>query len=306
MTFLADDAVDRRRLKRRLSAWRAVAIAAVAAAAVFAVGEVTDGFTGRHIARVTIKGTITEDRDRDKKIRKLAENRLVRAVIVHIDSPGGTVVGGERLYRTLRKLGEKRPVVAVMGTTATSAGYMVALGAERLVAGSGSVTGSVGVVMQTTEVTKLLDTIGVTAEAIKSGALKAVPSPLEKLTPAGRQATQTVVDDIHAMFVDMVVERRKLAPEHAREIADGRVFTGRQAVAKGLVDELGGEEEALAWLKKQHGVDDKLPIEDVDIDEPVGTLDLFARAVASWALAGKTLVSERLTLDGLVSVWHPQ
>ncbi len=306
MTFLADDAVDRRRLKRRLSAWRAVAIAAVAAAAAIAAGEATDGFTGRHIARVTIKGTITEDRDRDKKIRKLAENRLVRAVIVHIDSPGGTVVGGERLYRTLRKLGEKRPVVAVMGTTATSAGYMVALGAERLVAGSGSVTGSVGVVMQTTEVTKLLDTIGVTAEAIKSGALKAVPSPLEKLTPEGRKATQTVVDDIHTMFVDMVVERRKLAPEEAREIADGRVFTGRQAVAKGLVDELGGEEEALAWLKKQHGVDDKLPIEDVDIDEPVGTLDLFARAVASWALAGKTLVSERLTLDGLISVWHPQ
>ncbi|MCK6451830.1 MAG: signal peptide peptidase SppA [Alphaproteobacteria bacterium] len=306
MTFLADDAVDRRRLKRRLSAWRAVAIVAVAAAVIVGVGEATGGFTGRHVARVTIKGTITEDRERDEKIKKLAENRRVRAVIVHIDSPGGTVVGGERLYRTLRKLAEKRPVVAVMGTTATSAGYMVALGADRLVAGSGSVTGSIGVVMQTTEVTRLLETIGVSAEAIKSGALKAVPSPFEKLTPEGRKATQSVVDDVHAMFVDMVAERREMDRDQAKEIADGRVYTGRQAVEKGLVDEVGGEEEARAWLKKRHGIDDKLPVEDVDIDEPSSAMGIFTRAVAHWALAGKTLVSERLTLDGLISVWHPQ
>jgi len=306
MTFAADDAVDRRRLKRRLSAWRAVAIVAVAVAVAAGIGRMTGGITGKHIARVTIKGTITEDLERDRTIKELADSRLVKAVIVHVDSPGGTVVGGERLYRTLRKLAEKRPVVTVMGTTATSAGYMVALGADRVVASHGSVTGSIGVIMQTTDLTKLLETIGVTAEAIKSGALKGVPSPLEKLTPEARRATQAVVDDIYRMFVDLVVERRKMGRDAARDIADGRVYTGRQAVDNGLVDELGGEDEALAWLKKEHGVDDKLPIEDVDIDPPVSAAGIFGRAMARWALGGKMLVSERLTLDGLVSVWHPQ
>jgi protease IV len=306
MTFASDDAVDRRRLKRRLSAWRAVAIVAVAVTAGVIVAKATGGVTGKHIARVAIKGTITEDLERDKTIKDLADDRLVKAVIVHIDSPGGTVVGGERLYRTLRKLGEERPVVAVMGTTATSAGYMVALAADHVVASSGSVTGSIGVLMQTTEVTKLLETLGITSDAIKSGALKAVPSPFEKLTPEGRKATQAVVDDIYGMFVDMVVERRKLGPDAARGIADGRIYTGRQAVDNGLVDALGGEDEALAWLKKEHGVDDKLPVEDVDIDKPSTAMGVFGRAMARWALGGKMLVSERLTLDGLISVWHPQ
>jgi protease IV len=306
MTFASDDAVDRRRLKRRLSAWRAVAIVAVAVAVGVVAVKATGGVTGKYIARVAIKGTITEDLERDKTIKDLADDRLVKAVIVHIDSPGGTVVGGERLYRTLRKLAEERPVVAVMGTTATSAGYMVALAADHVVASSGSVTGSIGVLMQTTEVTKLLETLGITSDAIKSGALKAVPSPFEKLTPEGRKATQAVVDDIYGMFVDMVVERRKLKPETARDIADGRIYTGRQAVDNGLVDTLGGEDEALAWLKKEHSVDDKLPVEDIDIDKPSSTMGLFGRAMVRWALGGKMLVSERLTLDGLISVWHPQ
>lgn len=305
MTFAADHAIDRRRLKRRLSAWRIVAILAIAALAIGAVMRAGGVTLGKHVARVTIKGVIVNDLERDRAIADLADERRVRAVIVHLDTPGGTVVGGERLYRTLRKLAEKKPVVAVMGTTATSAGYMVALGADRMVADQGSITGSIGVIMQTTDLSKLLETLGIGTEAIKSGALKGQPSPFEPLTPEARKASKEVVDDTYAMFLDMVVERRKLPREEARALADGRIYTGRQALEKGLVDELGGEEAARAWLKKERGIDDKLPAEDVDLDTAKGGMFGLDRVMA-WIMGGKTLLSERLTLDGLVSVWHPQ
>ncbi len=305
MTFAADHAIDRRRLKRRLSAWRIVAVLALAALAVTAVARATGFQIGKHVARVTIKGVIVNDLERDRTIADLAEDKKVRAVIVHLDTPGGTVVGGERLYRALRKVAESKPVVAVMGTTATSAGYMVALGADRMVADQGSITGSIGVIMQTTDLSKLLETLGIGTEAIRSGALKGVPSPFEKLTPEARQASKSVVDDTHAMFVEMVVERRKLPRDAVQGLADGRIYTGRQALEKGLVDELGGEDAARSWLKKARGIDEKLPAYDVDLETSRSGLIGLDRIMA-WVTGGKTLLSERLTLDGLVSVWHPQ
>jgi len=305
MTFAADHAIDRRRLKRRLSTWRIVAILALVALGLALVLRASGVTLGKHVARVTIKGVIVNDLERDRAIADLADDKQVRAVIVHLDTPGGTVVGGERLYRTLRKLTEKKPVVAVMGTTATSAGYMVALGADRMVADQGSITGSIGVIMQTTDVSKLLETLGIGTEAIKSGALKGQPSPFEPMTPEARKASKEVVDDTYAMFLDLVVERRKLSRDAAKALADGRIYTGRQALEKGLVDELGGEDAARAWLKKERGIDDKLPAEDVDLETAKGGAFGLDRAM-SWIMGGKTLLSERLTLDGLVSVWHPQ
>ncbi|MCC6467202.1 MAG: signal peptide peptidase SppA [Alphaproteobacteria bacterium] len=305
MTFAADHAIDRRRLKRRLSAWRIVAILAIAGLAIAGIGRATGVVPGKHVARLVIKGVIVSDLERDRTIADLADDKQVRAVIVHLDTPGGTVVGGERLYRVLRKLSEKKPVVAVMGTTATSAGYMVALGADHMVAGQGSVTGSIGVIMQTADVTKLLETLGIGTEAIKSGALKGQPSPFERMTPEAREASKQVVDDIQGMFVDLVVERRNLSRDVVKVLADGRVYTGRQALEKGLVDELGGEETARSWLKKERGIDEKLPARDVDLDTSTRGLLGLDRAM-SWIMSGKTLLSERLTLDGLVSVWHPQ
>jgi len=306
MTLASDHAIDRRRLKRRLSAWRVVAVLALAALAAAAVGRSAGVLPTAHVARITIKGTIVHDQERDRAIEKLAKSGRVKAVVLHVDSPGGTVVGGERLYGALRKLAEKKPLVTVMGTTATSAGYMVSLAGDHLVAGAGTVTGSIGVLLQTTDLTQLLEKIGVGAEAIKSSALKGVPSPLEKLTGEGRKATKEVVDDIYSMFVEMVAERRKLPAERIRVLADGRVFTGRQALASGLVDAVGGEAEALKWLKAERGVDDKLPVEDVELASAESRLPLLNRLLGAWVAGGKMLLSERLTLDGLVSVWHPE
>jgi protease-4 len=306
MTLASDHAIDRRRLKRRLSAWRVVAVLALAALAAAAVGRSAGVLPTAHVARITIKGMIVHDLERDQAIEKLAKRGRVKAVVLHVDSPGGTVVGGERLYHALRKLAEKKPLVTVMGTTATSAGYMVSLAGDHLVAGAGSVTGSIGVLLQTTDVTQLLEKIGVGAEAIKSSALKGVPSPLEKLTGEGRKATKEVVDDIHGMFVEMVAERRKLPADRIKTLADGRMFTGRQALAGGLVDAVGGEDEARKWLKAERGVDDKLPVEDVELASAESRLPLLNRLLGAWVAGGKMLLSERLTLDGLVSVWHPE
>jgi protease-4 len=304
MALESDQAVDRRRLKRRLSAWRVAAVIAVVALAVVALARyrsVVSPLVSRpHIARLAVDGVITEDADRIKALKELARDSRVRALIVDIDSPGGTVVGSEELFQALRRVAAKKPVVAVMGTLAASGGYMTALGGDHILARQGTITGSIGVIMQTADVTGLLGKLGIKAESIKSAPLKAVPSPFEPLTDEGRAATRAVVLDMYDMFVGMVADRRGLDAEEAKKLADGRIYTGRQAVALKLVDEIGGEEEAKAWLESTRGVPASLPVYDVEIErENAGLLGLVG------GMIGKALFSERLTLDGLVALWHP-
>ena len=194
MPLEPDLLLDRRRLKRQLSFWRILAIGAVVAAVVAAIGRFTGGFDTEFVARFQVDGIITQDAARDLTLQQIADDDNALALIVHINSPGGTVVGGEDLYGALRRVAEDKPVVAVLGTLATSAGYMSAIAAEHIVARKASVTGSIGVLFQTTDVTRLLDSWGIGAEAIKSSPLKAQPSPLEPLSQQGREATRTIVD----------------------------------------------------------------------------------------------------------------
>tara|TARA_R110000868_G_scaffold37241_2_gene131956 strand:- start:924 stop:1838 length:915 start_codon:yes stop_codon:yes gene_type:complete len=302
MAYESDYLVDRRRLKRRLTFWRVAAVVAVIAAVAAAFGRLGDTVVGGDfIARVSIEGIIVQDDRRLRVLRDLSENEAVKAVILRIDSPGGTVVGGETLYRAILDLGAKKPVVAVMDGVAASAAYMTAIAADRLFAREGTLTGSIGVILQTTEVTKLLEMIGVSARSFKSGSLKAVPSPVEPITPEIATATQALIDEMYRMFRDMVLERRNMKPADASRFSDGRIFTGRQALRNGLVDQIGGEEEAIAWLESEKGVPADLTVRRVKIDRNVD--DLFDRLDS---LARKTILSERLTLDGLISVWHPQ
>ncbi len=298
MSLDADQALDRRRLKRRLTFWRIAAVVAVVVAVVAAVGRV--GVGENHVARLVVGGIILDDPWRDDALAGIAEDDNAKALIVRIDSPGGTMVGGEALYTSLRAVAGKKPVVAVMGGTATSAAYMTALGADHILARAGSVTGSIGVIMQTADITGLLEKLGVKPETIKSRPLKAQPNPLEPLTPKAREAARFVVLDLFEMFVDMVQQRRNLPRDEVLALADGRVFTGRQAVANGLVDALGGESDARRWLAETHAIATSLPVRDVEIEHE-GALwrDLITGFV------GKVLFSERLRLDGPISVWHP-
>jgi len=295
---------ERRRLKRSRAFWRGGAIAVAAAALAVFVGRSEFAASYQpYIAELRLAGVIVDDQDLIEALQDTMDSRNAKALVLRIDSPGGTVVGGESFYRTVRAIAADKPVVAVLGEVAASGGYMVAIAADHIVAREGTITGSIGVLMQTTDVTGLLGKLGVSAEAIKSAPLKAVPSPFEPLSEQGRAATQVLIDDMYDMFVGMVAERRNFDRETAVKLADGRVYTGRQAKANGLVDALGGMGEARDWIASK-GVDGDLPLRAIRVwrDEPLlGGLAL--RAVS--AAMGKTYLSERLRLDGLVAVWHP-
>ena len=265
-----------------------------------ALGNVEGLVGGDHVARIDISGIIVDDPWRDDVLSGVAADKRAKALIVRIDSPGGTVVGGEALFHSLRAVAEKMPVIAVMGEMATSAGYMTALAADHIVARSGTLTGSIGVLMQTADVTDLLEKIGVKPETIKSGPLKAQPNPLESFSAEGREAAQSVVKDMYDMFVAMVGERRGMSREEVLTLADGRVFTGRQALATELIDGLGGEDEARLWLEKTHGIATTMAVADLTIEREDGVWRKFIEGTL-----GKALFSERLRLDGLLSLWHP-
>ena len=300
MTLDADQIIDRRRLNRRLTFWRVLGVGALVAAVVAAAGRFDLVGEDDHVARFVIVGIIFDDQAQQDALDGVAENDNAKALLVKIDSPGGTYVGGEALYQTLRRVAKKKPVVALMGTTATSAGYMTALGSDHIVAQASSLTGSIGVIMQTADLTGLLEKLGIKPEVVKSGPLKAQPNPLERFTPEARKATEVVIQDFYDMFVDLVAERRSLPRDKVLALADGRVFSGRQAKEEGLVDSLGSEPEARKWLAETHKIADSLPVKEVKVkheDEPWRDLFNF--------IMGKVLFSERLRLDGVISLWHP-
>ena len=300
MSYDPDALLDRRRLKRRLRIWQGVTLfVALAAVLVFLQSE-GELFREDRIARVYVEGIIVRDDARSQVLSRLAADKSVRGVIVHIDSPGGSVVGGEDLYNGLRDIADKKPVTAVMGTVATSAAYMAGIAADRVWAREGSVTGSIGVILQSANITGLLDRIGVEPVTIKSSELKGTPSPLEPLTKAARAASQEVVLDLYEFFVGIVIERRPLDAATVRVLADGRVYSGRQAVANGLIDAIGGEDDAVSWMVTARNVPEGLPV--VTVKDREDAESVLERIVG---LSGKSLFSNALTLDGLVSLWQP-
>ena len=293
-----DRLLDRRRLKRGVAVWRALAVAALVALVLVAAAPfVFEG--GERVARLWVTGLIEDDPARDRLIAELRDDDAVRAVVLRIDSAGGTAVGGEALYRSLRTLAEVKPVVAVLGTTATSAAYMVALAADHVLAREASLTGSIGILFQTAEFTALLEELGVRAEAIRSAPLKGRPSPFERLDNPTRRVMRDVVADIYDSFVRLVMERRSLDRDSALALADGRVFTGRQAVEAGLVDAIGSEDEARAWLAQVHGVPETMQATDETSGADGVLLDMIDAAL------GHALPARMLALDGLIAVWHP-
>lgn len=301
MSFDPDAVIDRRRLKRKLRWWQAATLVAAALAIIAGLQASDLLFKRDTVARLRVAGLIVEDPRRDALLADIAQDPSVRALIVHLDSPGGTVVGGEDLYRALRAVSENKPVVAVMGTVAASAAYMTAVAGDRVFAREGTITGSIGVLFQTADVTGLLDKLGIKPETLKSGPLKAVPSPTEPLTDEARAATQALVLDLFEFFVDLVVERRPLDRAQVLHLADGRVYTGRQAMANGLVDSIGGETAARAWLAEAKDIPRSIRVVTVKPKrERTGLSDALS------GLTGKSLFSNALTLDGLLSVWHPE
>jgi len=317
MVLDAESVIDRRRLKRRLTAWRIAAVAfGLLLLGVFVLSDQNmAGPTGilPHVARVTVSGIITDDRKMQELIDKVAKSNQVKAVILDINSPGGTTTGGEAMYDAVRRLAEKKPVVAVCGTLATSAAYIVALAADRIFVYGNTITGSVGVIFQWAEVTELLHTLGIKVEEVKSGPLKAVPSPFEPIDERAREITEEMVQDAKGWFVGLVGKRRDIEPSSVPGLTDGRIYSGRQAVELKLVDEIGDEKAAMSWLTKERNVPSGLKIVDwKPATESTGLFGwLFQSLAASIGLSAEKIsglasqISATLKLDGLVSVWHP-
>jgi protease-4 len=301
MALETDLLIDRRRLKRRLALWRTAAVLLLLGGVLaFGATRLDTPFGRGHVMRLPVEGFISDDRKLAEAIDKLAKDDTAKALVVSIDSPGGSVGGGEMLHAALLRLREKKPVVAVMRGTAASAGYMTAVAAERIWARESTVTGSIGVLLQTFDGSELLGRLGLRTDAIISGPLKNQPSPFQPLSPEGRTALQGVIGDMYDQFVGMVVAGRKLPEAKVRALADGRVFTGRQALAEGLVDAIGGEREARAWLAAERQVPEDLPVRDLEIR---GTAEKLIGA--TWNGAMKTLVSEWLGVDGVRLLWQP-
>jgi protease-4 len=310
MTLEADQIVERRRLKRSRNLWRFGALMAVIIAflAVLAAAGISKFGLGSYVARVRIDGVITDGETITKAIDGIAKDDAAKAMIVSVDSPGGTVTGSQAIYESIRRVAAKKPVVTVMGALAASGGYVVSLGADHIVSGRNTITGSIGVILQAFEISGLLQKLGVQVNEIKSAPLKGEPSEFHPLTPEARKATDLLVEDAYEWFVGLVAERRKLAPDAARVLGDGRVFSGKQALAAKLVDEVGDERTARAWLAGQYHVAESLPVRDADIQNRIpGLAGAQNRAVAALTLllTGKVLDSKPLTLDGLVAIWHP-
>jgi len=295
----ADAILDRRRLKHRLILWRL--LAAFAVMALIAVGVGKFAIPGdRHVARLSIDGFISEDRQRGDAIENLIDEDDVEAVIVRINSPGGTTTGSEQIYHSLRRVAAEKPVVAVIGTIGTSGGYIVAIAADHIIARETSLTGSIGVLFQTAEFTGLLEKLGIKPFTLKSSPLKGQPSPFEPVSEAVRESLKNLLKDSFNWFSGLVRDRRNLDSATLAAATDGRVFSGRQAIKLRLIDGLGGEMAARRWLRESHDISEDLPVRNVRWGENAG---LIARTLDT--LGGKLFKNERLTLDGLLSVWQP-
>jgi protease IV len=212
-------------------------------------------------------------------LREIGARDSVEAVILRINSPGGTTAGSEALYDLVRRVAEEKPVVAVLGEVAASGGYVAALSADHIISRGNTLTGSIGVIMEYPDITELLDRWGIDIETFRSSTLKAEPAPYRPISPEGRELNEALVAESFAWFRDLVGDRRGLAGDDLDRVANGAVFTGRIALEAGLVDALGGELEARDWLESQsEGLGD-LPVRawEVDRDEPFVTR--FLRAI---------------------------
>jgi len=202
----------------------------------------------RQIARLEISGAIAGGtRKRVLEALKIVEERKFPALLLRIDSPGGTVGDSQEIYNALKRLGEKIKIVASFGNISASGGVYVGMGAHHIVANPGTITGSIGVILRGNNLERLLEKVGVSFKVIKSGPYKDILAFDRELTEPEQHILQDLIDTSYHQFVQTVAEGRKLAVEAVREFADGRIFTGQQALALGVVDRLGTEEDARRW-----------------------------------------------------------
>jgi protease-4 len=321
MSLDVDQVIDRRRMRRKVTFWRVFAVVAVLAA----IAGVLAGVGGSnyiekssaHVARVTVGGLIRNDRLRVELFDEI-EKSGAKAVLIVIDSPGCTVTGSEQLFKSLRKLSEKKTVVAVVEGSAASGAYIAAIGTERIFAPRSAIIGSIGVIFQYPNFHQLLQKIGVDVESIKSSPLKASPNGLEPTSPEAKAAVAALVADSYGWFKDLVRERRAMDAATIAKVSDGRVFTAAQALPLKLIDEIGDERIARDWLAKNKGVSTDLKVRDWKVRTIGSEFRWLSAAASLFEFAGLSMLASAVSndsvlraaasaqLDGLLALWHPQ
>ncbi len=317
MTQETEGILDRRRLRRKLGLWRTLAVIAgilfVGAMALISSGGAEKLVQKVQIARITLEGMITEDRKTIQLLKKIADADHVKGVIVYVNSPGGTTTGGEALYQGLRNISAKKPIVAQFGTIAASAAYMAGLGTDHIIARSNSITGSVGVLVQWPQVTGLLDKLGVKMNTVKSGNLKAEPSPFSELDSENRALLNEMIQESQRWFLQLVRERRQIDTAAVPGLEAGRVYSGREAREHKLVDEIGGEDAAVKYLVEKRKVPANLEVMDWkpknDLDWPfsnaLARYMIHAVGVVVGGVSGALEPLPAAGLEGMVSLWQP-
>lgn len=313
-----DEVLERRRLRRRVGFWRLsaflVAGIAILGVGLYAAPDLENPLSKPHIARVKVSGMITGDTKSLEMFEKISKSDA-KALLVVIDSPGGTVTGSEAIFDALRDVAKKKPVVALVDSMAASGGYIAALGTDRIYARETSIVGSIGVLMQYPNVTRLLDMVGVKMEEFKSSPLKASPNPFENASPEAAAALNAVIQSSYDWFKRLVKTRRDLSDAELARVADGRIFTGIQGKPLKLVDAIGSENDAIAWLEREKGLPKNLPVRQWKRESDKAGLDFWKSAARvadamglqplGRALDAMAQAEEVRVLDGLLAVWHP-
>ncbi|AQS85378.1 MAG: signal peptide peptidase SppA [Acetobacter aceti] len=322
MSSGVDETVAHSVQKRRLRRWRIGAIAAVAVSVLIAgrYGQQQSGnwrsvATAKtpHLVQLKIHGMIGSDVSRwTKALADARKDTNVKGLLLDIDSPGGAVTGGEELHDAVEQFARSKPVVTTMGGMGASAGYMIALPSKRIFAERSTLTGSIGVLMEAPEFSGILGKIGINVQELVSGPLKGQPSLTKPISPEGRAMLQGVVSNLYDQFVTMVVTGRHLSEEKVRSLADGRPYTGEQALKVGLIDSIGGHEEARLWLNKASGLPGYPKIVTIGEEHKAFSLKRrifgwFGGQLTSWLGldADIFLPQTHEAIDGAVSIWKP-
>ena len=304
-------------LRRRLLQWRVLALVALVVAALSFSG--VEVFSQDHVARVEVAGVIFSDQPRHNLLRSLAENDNVQAVIIHINSPGGTITGSENVYQDLRALAEVKPVIAVMDEVAASGGYITALGADHILARQTTITGSIGVIFQWVEASELAKKIGLKPHTVRSGDLKAQPDMFSPPSKKALRIERELVKEGFDWFIDLVAARRNLnRADLVKIVGDGRVFSGMKAVGHRLIDGIGGLSEARDWLAREHNIASDLPLIDHQPEYPdegvLGWLSGSSGGSGGGGALGKVLkmvgidllaIAQDKQVSGLLALWQP-
>ena len=251
------------------------------------------------VGKIHLEGIINDKSELIKQLNDISQNKNIKGLLIIVNSPGGTFVSSKEIHDSLEKISMKIPTSAYMKEMGTSGAYLASLGVQKIFANQGTITGSVGVILQTAQLTSLMEKIGVKPIVIKSGELKATPNPLEKIDEEKIAYLKKIIGQLQNEFIDIVQQKRNLDQITIREISSGRIFTSKQALELNLIDFIGNESDALDWIKKEGNLDQKIDV--IELDKKKSLYNMLNKTFFK-----NSLKPFNLNLNnGILAIWTP-